>query len=333
MKIYSYFFLIIFLFSTNSVHGYTKEDVLQRQQLNCGVLNNVPGFSAMDENGNWIGFNVDICRAVAAAVLGDEKLAAIVPLAAKGAYTSLLTGEVDLLLLHTTQGEWNLTLDATRAVHFVVPTFYDEFGAIAALSAGGEPLKNLDKIRPCITKQSHGFEERFLQQLRIRGDKIYYETKALATRGFIKGECGLLVQPRSLLWHFEKQGFGTVLPETFGRIIFSPIVRQGDDNWFNIVRWTVFAMLNAEAAGLTSDNAEVRRLSNAAEMRRFFGYEGSGGQGLGLADDWAAQIITQIGNYGEIFARNLGSSSPLKIERGKNNLWNKGGLHFPPPMK
>lgn len=331
MKIYSYLFLLFFLFSANTALGYTREEVLQRGWLNCGVSRNVPGFSAMDENGAWAGFNIDLCRALATAVLGDSGKVEFVPLEVRGAYTALLSGKVDLLLLHESGGEWDFTRDSALAVHFVAPSFYDEFGVMAANPGTVKTVGERKKDRSCIPVKGRWLAEGLLQQHEVTGERVVFDTEHLAARGFLEGRCQLLLLPRTLFWQYREKG--TVLPETFGKMAFGPIVRQGDDNWFNIVRWVLFAMLDAEELGLDSKNAEEKRLGDIVGIRNFFGYEGSGGTSLGLADNWAAQIIMQVGNYGEAFERNLGADSSLKMVRGRNNLWQEGGLHSPPPLR
>ncbi len=333
MKIYNYFLLLFFLFQATNVLGYTKEEVLRRGFLNCGVSHNAPGFSFRNEDGRWKGFNVDICQAVAVAVLGSSERVKFVPLEVKGSYTALLSGKVDLLLLHERGSEWDFTRDSALAASFVGASFYDELGLMIAAPLKGKAIGDVKKVRSCLPENGRLFLTSYLRQQKVEDKPVIFTTEHQATMGFLKGECDLLAAPRSLLRSFERDGAGVMLPKKFGRLIFGPVVRQGDDNWFDIVRWTLFAMLDAEELSLSSSNIEEMRLNASPAIRRFFGYEGSGGRSLGLADDWAAQVITQVGNYQEIFAGNLGGPDTLGIERGKNNLYDNGGLHCPPPLK
>ncbi len=331
MKSYCWLLFFLSLFQTNIAVGYTREDVVERDALVCGVSQHAPGFAAMDDAGRWIGLDADLCRAVATAVLGSAAKATFVPMGKTGAYTALLSGEVDLLLLHQPDGEWNLIRDSALAADFVAPSFYDKPAVMVKASSGVKNLDDLDGVA-CIPAARKNAVALFPGEHKIRKKGIVFATEEQARHAFTAGECGMLFGAESLLRGRAEDG-SVVLGMEEGRLLFGPIVRQGDDNWFNIVRWSLFAMLDAEALGLSSVNAKEMRLSANPQIKRFFGYDGGGGKNLGLADDWAAQIIIQVGNYGEVFARNLGAKSRLKLQRGRNRLWRDGGLHCPPPLR
>ncbi len=327
----SYCCLLFFsLLWTSSAYGYTREDVVLRDSVVCGVSANVPGFATVDNSGKWSGFDVDICRAVAAAVLGDANKTTFMPMEAKGAYTALLSGKVDLLLLHAVEGQWNFIRDSALAVDFTAVSFYDVPGVMVKPPVDGKPLHDLAGV-PCITDTQKKSVTIFGHQIKTEG--IVFASQAEALTAFSEGKCDMIPGINSLLRGVAVDGSAIVLrqEEELERVLFGPIVRQGDDNWFDIVRWTLFALLDAEALGFSSQNAEEMRTADNPQIKRFFGQKEGGGI-IGLVDDWAAQIIIQVGNYGEIFSRNVGEKSRLKIKRDRNRLWRDGGLHCPPPL-
>ncbi len=332
MKSYCWLLFFLALFSAGTAAGYTREDVIKRGSLRCGVSQHVPGFAELDAAGRWTGFDTDICRAVAAAVLGSAEKVTFVPMGGKGAYTALLTGEVDLLLLHQPDGEWSFVRDSALAVNFTAPSFYDKPGLMVKASLYKGDIDDLDAVS-CIPASSKSIVPLFLTRNSIRQKGVIFPGENEALRAFLGGECGMVFGTGSVLQGLAEDESSVVLTAEEGRLLFGPIVRQGDDNWFTIVRWSLLALLDAEVLGFSSRNVEEMRLAASPEIKRFFGYVGDGGKNLGLADDWAAQIIIQVGNYAEIFARNLGAKSALKRERGRNRLWRDGGLHCPPPLR
>lgn len=316
-------------------HGYTREEVIKRGYLQCGVSTEVPGFSSVDAKGHWSGFDVDFCRAVAVATLGDASKVDFLPLAAGEAYTALLSGKVDLL---SRQAEWTFTRDSALSVHFVGVSYYDSQGFLVLNRLGAQSVRDLKKARACVAVDSDeavrllDYSDRNFMDLRT----VPYESWDLAIRGF-GGACDIISLKKSRLYGIQKEMTSSraaeILDEEISKEPLGPVVRQGDDVWFNIVRWTLFAMINGEELGITMDNVEDMKISNSLVIKRFFGLEGNRGNGVGLEDDWAAEIIRQVGNYGEVFERNLGEGSSLKIDRGLNNLWNQGGLQYAPPLR
>ncbi|TKB08461.1 amino acid ABC transporter substrate-binding protein [Desulforhopalus sp. IMCC35007] len=316
-------------------HGYTREEIIKRGYLQCGVSTGVPGFSTVDSKGHWSGFDVDFCRAVAVATLGDASKVELLPLASGEAYTALLSGKVDLL---SRQAEWTFSRDSALSVHFVGVSYYDAQGFLVMNRLGAQEVKGLKKARVCVAVDSDeaarlmDYSERNFMDFK----PVPYESWDLAIKGF-GGACDIISLKKSRLYGIQKEMASTrsseILTEEIAKEPLGPVVRQGDDVWFNIVRWTLFAMINGEELGVTMNNVEEMKISNSLVIKRFFGLEGNHGNGIGLDDDWAAEIIRQVGNYGEVFERNLGQASSLKIERGLNNLWNQGGLQYAPPLR
>jgi len=326
--------LAIILFA-GTAEAYTREEVVRRGFLQCGVSTGSPGFSSVDGQGKWAGLDVDICRAVAAATLGDATKVEFIPLAANESFTALLAGEVDILSRHST---WTFTRDSALTAQFAGISYYDGQGMLVAKKLNVDHLLNLNKVRVCSPVELD-FEPDltdYFDRNNIEYRIVSYDTLDRAVKGFSRDDCDVLSMQQSQLYGLQ---FGladpdsaVVLPEVIGKEPLGPFVRQDDSAWLNIVKWSLYAMINAEELGVTSVNIKEMKLSNILAVKRLLGVDGAGGKGLGLKDDWAAQVIRQVGNYGEVFERNLGSRSGLKIERGLNNLWNQGGLQYAPPM-
>ncbi len=315
--------------------AYTKEEVVQRGFLLCGVSTGSPGFSSIDAEGKWTGLDVDLCRAVAAATLGDAAKVDFVPLAENEAFTALLSGEVDMLSRHST---WNFTRDSALAVDFAGVSYYDGQGVLIAKKLNVGHLQELSSVEVCSPVES-GFEPNltdYFERNKIEFRIVPYATFDLAVKGFKREDCNLISMQKSQLYGLRlglaAPDSALVLPEVIAKEPLGPVVRQDDVDWLNIVKWSLYAMINAEELGVTSANIEEMAVSDILAVKKMFGLVGAGGTGLGLKNDWAVQIIRQVGNYGEVFDRNVGSKSTLKIERGLNNLWSKGGLQYAPPM-
>ncbi|MGW8192733.1 MAG: amino acid ABC transporter substrate-binding protein [Desulforhopalus sp.] len=326
----------ILVASAECGQAYTREEVRQRGYLHCGVSTGSPGFSSVDVTGKWTGFDVDICRAVAAATLGDADKVQYYPLAENDSFTALLDGEVDILSRHTT---WTYTFDTALGVHFAGVSYYDGQGVLVATSSKIERLDDLERAEVCSPVDSP-FEQNLVDYLtrnKIAFKRVVYETLDLAVKGFENKDCNMISLQQSQLYGLRlglaNPESAVVLPEVISKDPLGPVVRQGDDTWFNIVRWSLFAMIIGEELGVSSENIEEMKISNRLEVRRLFGLAGSGGKGLGLADDWAAQIIRQVGNYGEVFEKNLGPESAMNIDRGLNKIWSSGGLQYAPPLR
>lgn len=328
--------VVVLIWSAVTANGYTREEVIKRGFLQCGVSTGAPGFSSVDSKGVWSGIDIDLCRAVAVATLGDAQKVEYKPLAADESFTALLSGEVDILARHSS---WTFTRDSALAVHFAGISYYDGQGFLAAVKLGAERANDLKKVKVC--SRAGSTAEANLKDYFKRSKTGYkivpYESLDLAVKGFENEACDLLSLPVSQLHGIRGELSNPQRAIIFSEVItkepLGPVVRQGDDNWFNIVKWSLWALINGEELGISSDNVEVMRISNKLDVKRFFGLKGSGGKGLGIRNDWAAEIIRQVGNYGEVFERNLGKSSSLKIERGLNNLWRNGGLQYAPPLR
>ncbi|MFC6669052.1 amino acid ABC transporter substrate-binding protein [Marinobacterium aestuariivivens] len=314
----------------------TLEAVKGRGLLQCGVTNGVPGFSVPDEQGNWQGLDVDVCRAVAAAVLGDATKVKYIPLTAKERFTALQSGEIDVLSRVTT---WTQTRDTQLGLNFAGVTYYDGQGFLVKKDLGLKSVKELDGATVCV--QSGTTTELnladYFRANSLSFTPVVFDTNEQAASSFDTGRCDAfttdLSQAYGLRTRMSDPDAVVALPEVISKEPLGPVVRQGDDQWFNIVKWSLFAMLNAEELGVTSANVDEMKTSENPNIKRLLGIDGPKGKGLDIADDWSYQIIKQVGNYGEAFERNVGMGSALKIDRGINALWNQGGFQYAPPMR
>jgi general L-amino acid transport system substrate-binding protein len=313
----------------------TKDEVMKRGYLQCGVSTGIPGYSNPDEKGNWTGLDVDVFRAVAAATLGDASKVKYIPLNAKERFTALQSGEIDILSRVTT---WTLTRDSSLGLNFAGVTYYDGQGFLVSKKLGVKTAAELNGAAICI--QAGTTTEvnlaSYFKQNKMEYKPIVFDTSDETAKGLEAGRCDVLTSDQSQLYALRiklaNPADYIILPDIISKEPLGPAVRQGDDNWYDIVKWTLFAMLSAEEMGITTANIDKMMESADPNIQKFVGKEGIKGEGLGLKDDWAAQIVKQVGNYGEAFDRNVGKGSPLKIERGLNALWNKGGLQYSPPM-
>ncbi|MEO5323469.1 amino acid ABC transporter substrate-binding protein [Mesorhizobium sp. CC13] len=314
----------------------TLDIVKQRGTVTCGVSQGVAGFSAPDDAGKWSGFDIDICRAVAAAVLGDAEKVSYVPLSTKERFTAVQSGSVDLLSRQTT---WTLSRDSSLGLRFVGTAYYDGQGFMVRKDLGVDSALKLSGATVC-TEQGTTTEQNVADY--FSANKLKYEPVVIdSADGIIKafdtGRCDVYTTDASALYaqrlKLANPANYTVLPEIISKEPLGPAVRQGDDKWFSIVRWTLFALIEAEELGITKDNAEAGLTSANPAIKRFLGADGDSGQQLGLDPRWAYNVVSKVGNYGEIFERNLGQSSQLKIDRGINAQWNAGGLMYAPPVR
>ncbi len=323
-------------FLSHSVFAGTLETVKERKYIKCGVNTGLPGFSNPDAEGQWSGMDVDICRAVAAATLGDQAKVRYIPLNAKERFTALQSGEIDLLSRNTT---WTLTRDASLGLNFAGVSYYDGQGFMVKKELGVSSAKQLDGAAVCI-QAGTTTELNLADYFRAHGMKyqpVVFDTGDGTAKGFDSGRCDVLTSDQSQLYalrlRLSEPNKVQVLPEVISKEPLGPLVRQGDDQWFNIVKWSLFAMVNGEELGVSSENIDSFSKTSNPLIRRLLGVEGPKGKGLGLDDQWAYRIIKQVGNYGEVFDRNVGSGSPLKIDRGLNALWFNGGLQYAPPIR
>ncbi|HEY4252210.1 MAG TPA: amino acid ABC transporter substrate-binding protein [Roseomonas sp.] len=305
-----------------------------RGVLTCGISPNTPGFSVPDSRGEWHGMNVDICRAVAAALLGDASKVRFVPNTTQQRFTILQSGEIDLLVRGTT---WTLGREAALGLQFAGVNFYDGQGFLVRTSSGVTSARQLDGATICVqpgTTTELNLADYFRTN-HIRFTPVVIESPAELLNAFRAGRCDAYTNDASALAAF-RAGEGpageqyALLPEIISKEPVGPVVRKGDPRFFDIVRWTLFAMLTAEELGINSQNLATFNGSTNPDVQRFMGRTGDLGQQLGLDNDWAQRVVRQVGNYAEVWERNI---TPIGIPRGVNNLWNHGGLHYPPPMR
>ena len=314
----------------------TLDEVRQRGALICGVNIGLAGFGLPDDRGTWRGFDIDYCRAVAAAIFDDPEKIKFIPLSGKDRFTALQSGEVDMLSRNTT---WTQSREAGQGLLFTGINYYDGQGFMVPKRLGLTSAKQLAGASIC-AQQGTTTELNLADYFRSHGMKfeaVVFASADEAIKAYDAGRCDAFTTDGSALYSqrlkLTRPDDHVVLPETISKEPFSPAVRQGDDRWFNLVKWTHFALLDAEELGVTAANVEAMEKSDNPEIRRLLGVEGDYGAGLGLSPDWAARIVRAVGNYGEIFERNLGKDSALKIPRGLNALWTGGGLHYAPPVR
>ncbi|MGB5444714.1 MAG: amino acid ABC transporter substrate-binding protein [Psychromonas sp.] len=320
----------------NLASASTLQEVVKKGELSCGISTGIPGFSATDSKGVWKGLDVDFCKSVAAAVLGDAAKVKYIPLTAKERFTALQSGEIDVLARSTT---WTATRDTSLGLNFAGVNYYDGQGFLVSKKLGVTSAKELNGATFCIqagTTTELNLTDYFTaNNMEYKG--VTYDTSGQTLDGFNSGRCDVLTSDASQLYGLKSKltdpNSAIVLPEIISKEPLGPVVRQGDEEWFKIVRWTMFATIEAEELGVTSSNAEAMLKSENPAIQRLLGTTGSAGTDLGLKNDWAYQIVKQVGNYAESFDKNVGKDSPLKIDRGINNLWNKGGLMYPMPIR
>lgn len=314
----------------------TLEIVRENGALSCGVSQGLPGFSAPDDKGNWAGLDVDVCRAIAAAVFDDPSKVKFVPLSAKDRFTALQSGEIDVLSRNTT---WTLSRDTSLGVNFAGVSYYDGQGFMAKKSLKVNSALELNGASICV--QTGTTNEQNVADY-FKGNNMKYEVIAFANadeavKAYESGRCDVFTSDVSQLYaqrlKLATPADHAVLPEVISKEPLGPLVRHGDDQWFDIVKWTLFALVNAEELGVTQKNVDEMAKSDKPELKRVFGTDGNLGEQLGLTKDWVARIIKATGNYGESFERNVGTGSKLEIARGLNKLWNKGGIMYAPPIR
>ncbi|MDP2571630.1 amino acid ABC transporter substrate-binding protein [Vibrio sp. vnigr-6D03] len=314
----------------------TLDKVKSKGFLQCGVSTGLPGFSNPNSKGEWEGIDVEYCQALAAAVLGDKSKVKYVPLTAKERFTALQSGEIDVLSRNTT---WTLHRDTALGLNFVGVNYYDGQGFMVKKDLGLSSAKELDGASVCV-QSGTTTELNLADYFRNQGmsyKPVVFDTAAQTSKGFDSGRCDVLTTDQSGLYalrlNLKDPASAVVLPEIISKEPLGPVVRQGDDVWFNIAKWTLNTMINAEEYGISSKNADQMLKSKDPNIKRILGVDGPKGKGLGLADDWGYQVVKQVGNYGESFERTVGAGSPLQISRGVNALWNAGGFMYAPPIR
>ena len=323
-------------FAPVAAEAQTLASVKQRGSLNCGANTGLAGFGMPDQNGNWTGLDVEFCRAVAAAIFNDPTKVKFVPLSAKDRFTALQSGEVDVL---SRNGTVTLSRDTTLGLNWGPPNYFDGQGFMVRKKLNIASAKELNGASICV-QQGTTTELNLADYFRANNMKyegVVFATSEETNKAYDAGRCDAFTTDASGLYSerlkFVNPDEHVVLPEIISKEPLAAAVRHGDDQWFDIVKWTHYAMLNAEELGVTQKNVDEQLKSTNPEIKRLLGTEGKFGEGLGLTNDWAYRIIKHVGNYGESFERNVGESSRLKIKRGLNALWTKGGLQYAWPIR
>ncbi len=323
------------LFATQASAG-TLDDVKARGYINCGVSEGVPGFSNPNSDGVWAGLDVDMCRAVSAVIFGVGDKIKFIPLASKQKILAVVTGQVDLTSRTTT---WTMKRDTKEGVDFTTVVFYDGQGFMTRKDLGVKSATELNGATICVTSGTTTELNLadFARSNNMEFEPVVFEGKKEAVNAYRSGRCDALTTDNSQLAAFrttmKDPSAHVVLPEIISKEPLGPAVRQGDDQWFNIVKWTLYALLEAEELQITKKSLMLKKLPTKPKERRFLGYDGNIGENLGLSNAWARQIIQTLGNYGEIYEKNIGKHSLLNIPRKHNNLWTQGGLHYSPPFR
>jgi len=316
--------------------GQTLKTVQARGLVNCGSNTAIAGFGIADKQGNWTGFDVEFCRALAAAIFNDPGKVKFVPTTGQNRFTALQSGDVDVLNRNTT---WTLARDTSLGLNFTGTTYYDGQGFIVRKSLKVASALELNDAAVCV---SQGSTTELNLADYFRANKMKIKTATFATvdealKAYEGGRCDAFTTDQSGLYptrlQFASPDDNIVLPEIISKEPLGPSVRHGDDQWFDIVKWVHFAMLKAEELGVTSKNLDEMLKSENPDIKRLLGTEGNYGEQLGLTKDWAYRIIKHVGNYCESFERNIGVNTPLKMKRGLNALWTKGGLQYAPPIR
>jgi general L-amino acid transport system substrate-binding protein len=314
----------------------TLNTVKSRGMLNCGSNGTLPGFGLPDSQGRWTGLDVDFCKALAAAIFNDPNKVKFLPLTAKDRFTALQSGEVDVLARNTT---WTSSRDTSLGMNFTGVNYYDGQGFMVRKALKVNSALELNDAAVCV-QQGTTTELNLADYFRANKMKlktVTFATSTEAVKAYDAGRCDAYTTDASGLagerFRLANANDHIILPEIISKEPLGPVVRHGDDQWFDIVKWTHFAMVTAEELGVTKANVDEQMKSDNPDVKRLLGSEGNQGEALGLTADWAVRIIKHVGNYGESFERNVGQGSQLKIGRGLNALWSKGGLQFAPPVR
>ena len=317
--------------------GKTLDAVKQRGQVVCGVNTGLAGFGAADSQGNWSGLDVDVCKAVSAAVLGDPGKVRYVPLNTQQRFTALQSGEIDMLSRNTT---FTLGRDASLGLSITAVTYYDGQGFMVPKKSNVKSAKQLNNATICVqsgTTTEKNLNDYFRAQ-KMKFKPVVFEDFEASKKAFFSGRCQAYTTDASGLASIRnkdapKPDDYVILPELISKEPLGPMVRRGDDEWEAIVKWTVYALVEAEEYGITQSNVDAMKSSDNPSVQRILGVQEGMGKQLGLPNEWAYSAIKAVGNYGEMFERNVGPKSPLKLPRGLNNLWNKGGVMYAPPIR
>lgn len=311
------------------------DDVKARGAVRCGVDEHRPGFAVLDVSGTWSGFDIDYCRAIAAAALGRSAAVEIVPVSAKDRFRALQQGKIDVLFRDTA---WTMARDTSLGLVFTGVTFYDGRGLMVPKSLGVDSALQLTGAKVCVESgsESEGAVAAYFTAHNMAYTPVPVADDAAQRAAYADGACnvysGVLTALYVVRASLPASADQVILPELLSKEPLGPIVLQNDARWFALVRWVHYALLDAEELGVTRDNVDAMRQDGSAEVRLLLGAEGGLGKDIGVSNDWAAKAIAAVGNYGELFERNVGMESPLKMSRGLNALWTNGGLQFAPPI-
>jgi len=317
--------------------GKTLDDVRARGQLSCGVNTGLPGFSAADSQGNWSGIDVDICRAVAAAVLGDGNKVKWVPVNAQQRFTALQSGEIDILSRNTT---WTLTRDASLGLNFTGVIYYDGQGFMVPKKSRITSAKQMKGLQVCVlagTTTERNLTD-FSKANKLNIKPIVFEKLEATEAAYFSGRCQAYTADASALAssrdkEAKNPADHVILPELISKEPLGPSVRRGDDEWFAVVKWVLFGLIESEEYGITQANVDQMKSSDNPAVQRVLGVSDDTGKLLGIDRDWMVRALKAVGNYGEMFDRNVGAKSTLKLPRGLNALWSKGGIQYAPPIR
>ncbi|MBN8999656.1 MAG: amino acid ABC transporter substrate-binding protein [Rhizobiales bacterium] len=314
----------------------TLDTVKARGTLNCGVNQGLLGFALADESGKWAGFDVDFCRAVATAVLGDPDKVAYVPLSASERFDALKDGRIDLLSRNST---WTLGREADLGINFVGVTYYDGQGFMVRRASGKESALELDGSTVCVqtgTTTEPNFVD-FFTTNNMKFTEVTSATAAETVENYKAGKCDVVTSDISQLYSerasLPDPGESIILPDVISKEPLGPAVRADDPQWRLLIQWVNFALINAEELGVSSARVDEAKASKKPEVQRLVGTDGGFGTKLGVADSWAIDIVAKVGNYAEIYERNLGVNSKLGIPRGLNQLWSRGGIQYAQPIR
>ncbi|WP_018387208.1 amino acid ABC transporter substrate-binding protein [Ancylobacter sp. FA202] len=324
------------LLTTGVAQAGTLADVKARGTLKCGVSQGLAGFSAKDEKGQWAGFDVDMCKAVAAAIFDDASKVEYVPLSAEARFPALQKGEVDLLSRNST---WTMQREADLGLLFAAVSYYDGQGFMVPAAKNVTGALELGGSKVCTQAGTTSIEnvQDYFKQNKMELELTLLPDVDALVKAYADGKCDVLTTDVSQLYALRlklaKPADYIVLPDVISKEPLGPVVRQGDDNWLNIVKWSFYALVNAEELGISTETLDQAAKSEKPDVKRFVGSDGAYGEKLGLTPDWAMRIVKSVGNYGEVFERNIGAQSKLGIPRGINQLWSAGGIQYAPPIR
>ena len=314
----------------------TLTAVKARGSLVCGVNEGLPGFSSLDERGTWTGFDVDFCRAIAAAIFGDPKKVKLVPLTADARFQALRDGKIDVLSRNST---WTMGRETEFGLTFVGVTYYDGQGFMVPRALRVNSARELDGAKVCVQSGTTTIDNLadFFTSNGMTLQEVIAASAEESIKNYDAGVCSVLTSDLSQLYalrlRLAKPRDQVILPDVISKEPLGPVVRDNDLQWIGVVKWVYFAMVNAEELGVGSKTIDQALRSPKPEVRRLIGTSGDFGEQIGLTNAWAANIIRYVGNYGEVFERNLGAKTPLAIPRGLNQLWNAGGVQYAPPIR